>query len=1221
MYISSVKHFAKEFGTDGIVPNRKDPADVVSMDGGRFKIFPNIGHKKFTDFILKKINEGQLNLSYVTNTPGYANQVLWFDVDKVASDINPEDILDVIINMTVKEKLIVKVRISSAKKQSWILKNKSLYKYHIYMPYIYATRTMRSDLWKKINKEFKKIKMNAELDLSATNIRFEGLYKYERKKTGNYYDTSSNYHVIYPDDGNLKTFYKHVNILKYVEKAGYHRIITLQVNNSNRTSSDTSISSTLSITSEQNSSSTSISNSASTTTTSNSQSITVQAPNSQSITAQAPNSQSIIAQAETAGIADGDIIEEDDVYHGAEIFSDMINREKSVTAVNKSMQNYRNVAPVGWLEQFDCDQEAIQSVTKCCDYVYYHHSVIDLEYQKSYNNKETTKTRFNCSKAENCPFNNDNRSQGHQIYLLWDHETETLTKKCEHAECRNKFVVLDHTAKSQNKNELNDEIEEEIENDDIESECSPENNPSKIKADIFQEISIRYSFMLSELKKYQITDIRKYGEKNSIVFVCGNKSEASRQCPFRNGHIHSKSNHYLVYKAKTGNLHVKCHGTGCETKTKLIWSRKDNTTLPKPNDVDLANLFISIYHDIVYSESDITSKGFYHKGKYYWKFDKNNRFIARRLQTTFAKYVDDLFKAAINDSQEEKQIELMTRDRGLCEQLLKMHYKCKNVIACLQNWLHKPKINWNANPLRAVFPNGVLNLETGEFGASKPEEYINDSKVMGCEYKPRDDEFINKEIHEGLFCKIFPDPNVRKSWLQFISVCFEGRNFKKCAINHGPAGNNGKSKTCEFIIYMLGDYAAMGDVKVLLKGKKDRASLANLHQKRFIVYEEPDDSKAMDTAAMKRFIGGVDTLCARLLYSSEDQIELHNKICINVNCLPGPYKFNKCIMFSMSRNLPLFPHPIICINTHYLHLSGVMADEATLERLIYYPWIAQFVDSEDKIDHPSYKYLADHKYADRTFWKQAAPQLVHYILDSYKEFKEQGRKLYVPESLKEATRKFVYINDPFMTWFERHFKLLDFNVEENKTKFVTYTEFEDLFIGYNDKERILGNKYNTVRAFLKKQIQKNKDLKLRWKKKITNWRISAEARTRYRNIIDKTCQHGQYAGAGLICCERNLMDDVAIWNYDVDGNGSETNIQRSRRSSKLSRRESINNLIDTLENEYDNDGNSDDQSDDINEQLMQKMINLTKKITNQKKRKRNSNERSSNGNEKKKRKK
>lgn len=44
---------------------------------------------------------------------------------------------------------------------------------------------------------------------------------------------------------------------------------------------------------------------------------------------------------------------------------------------------------------------------------------------------------------------------------------------------------------------------------------------------------------------------------------------------------------------------------------------------------------------------------------------------------------------------------------------------------------------------------------------------------------------VKRELYNGLFNKIFPDIAVRNAWLQFVSIAFEGSNYRKCIINHG----------------------------------------------------------------------------------------------------------------------------------------------------------------------------------------------------------------------------------------------------------------------------------------------------------------------------------------------------------------------------------------------------------------------------------------------------
>ena len=101
------------------------------------------------------------------------------------------------------------------------------------------------------------------------------------------------------------------------------------------------------------------------------------------------------------------------------------------------------------------------------------------------------------------------------------------------------------------------------------------------------------------------------------------------------------------------------------------------------------------------------------------------------------------------------------------------------------------------------------------------------------------------------------------------------------------------------------------------------------------------------------------------------------------------------------RFLKWYIHDTKFVNTNY-YSSGLTADEATLERLVYYPWITG-VDDEDKVDHPSHKYLANAKYSDK-FWAKVAPQ--HSLSLDVQQLRPQGEN-YVPPELEEATRNFV----------------------------------------------------------------------------------------------------------------------------------------------------------------------------------------------------------------------
>ena len=445
---------------------------------------------------------------------------------------------------------------------------------------------------------------------------------------------------------------------------------------------------------------------------------------------------------------------------------------------------------------------------------------------------------------------------------------------------------------------------------------------------------------------------------------------------------------------------------------------------------------------------------------------------------------------------------------------------------------------------------------------------------MGCILVQEDPEYIKQELEEGLFNKIFPDHDIRKSWLQYISIAFEGRNYKKCAINHGHCGNNGKSKTCEFICYTFGGYGQMGDTKTLLKGKKDRGSLANLHQKRFLIYEEPDDNKAIDTAMLKALVGGVEVLCARMLYSMQDQIDLHNKMVINVNNLPG-----------------------------------LSADKATLSRIVYYPWITEFVDDDGDVDHANRKYKSDPKYGDKMWWQEAAPQLVHLLLRYYKQFREAGRILYIPPKIKEMTKLFCQANDPFMNWFNRHYELLDMEKTEERQQFVTYLELQNTFKASEDKDKIIPNRYSTVKRFISQQIRDKPDLAKRKNLHQTNWRLTAAERKRYRGKTDCLCKHGEKVGAALQACRLRTQPIEISWNYDIDEDAVEYQNIREEQFRSSSLQEQRQDNLSKLLNSFDEDS---DDNREIDERTMELLHLLSEKIKTKKRKHRMSDTNSKN---------
>ena len=785
----------------------------------------------------------------------------------------------------------------------------------------------------------------------------------------------------------------------------------------------------------------------------------------------------------------------------------------------------------------------------------YRDAISGYKIKEIYYHHEEQELTLYCEDDQLCPFSQQNTTE-HIVWMIFSFKTKQMVLHCNHTECEGEILKMNlsrmdcrrqteethHVDVIGEVDIINDseDMDEDVkmsESDDDDKESDDDDKENEdieypiypISKKIKEDIEVRYGFIKHILLGFDIVKIKRFTQSKSITFCCSDKQH-SRRCPFVERY-HSKSNHYLVYNPRKGILQQKCHSHQCRGKVKVLWMRDRTTDLPKPFDTDLATLFMKLYPlSVVYSESDPSYKGFYHRSTNYWVYDKGHRKISRIIQKDFIQYIEGAYAREIDKCSEDDLINSLNADLKSIRAICKMYSKYQNVIKCLSNWLNTEDIEWNSNPYRVVFPNGVLNVETGYFGPSDPEEYINNNRVMGCNWEPEDHGFIQTELLDNLFNRIFPIEAHRDCWLTFASIAFEGCNYRKCVINHGVCGRNGKSKTCEMLVYTFGDYANMGDVKTLLRGKKDKASLANLNEKRFILYEEPDDTKAMDIAMIKMLVGGIERMCARQLYATTDQIKLHNKMMINVNNLPG-----------------------LC------------ADQATLDRICVFKWATRFVDDPSEVDESKRIFLCDKKYASPIWWKKAAPQLVHLLLRFYKIFVANNRCLQIPRSIQSYSRKFCEGNDAFMRWFEENFELLPMD-ETNKKIFITKAELCTAFDQYPERDKILPNngKYTVVSHYIAKAFQDRPALSKRFNKKITNWRISADERKKYKNISRQSCIAAQYAGPGLIACRRRLVPITIEYNYDMDEDVKEAEESLKQKTITDVKKETIKSLISDI---------------------------------------------------------
>ena len=194
-------------------------------------------------------------------------------------------------------------------------------------------------------------------------------------------------------------------------------------------------------------------------------------------------------------------------------------------------------------------------------------------------------------------------------------------------------------------------------------------------------------------------------------------------------------------------------------------------------------------------------------------------------------------------------------------------------------------LNQNADLI--CFNNGVYELKTHTFREGRPEDYI--SKKLPIDYKDYSSSDNAIRMVEDFLIKIFPNPRIRKYFLDVYSDIFSGGNKHKKIYVWTGVGDNGKSVTQKFFDLMLGQLGVKMNT-TYFTGKKVSAGCANPELARtappvrHVAMEEPDPQEELNIGELKKLSGG-DSYWARDLYERGSKVrEVFPMFMISLTC-------------------------------------------------------------------------------------------------------------------------------------------------------------------------------------------------------------------------------------------------------------------------------------------------------------------------------------------------
>ena len=273
------------------------------------------------------------------------------------------------------------------------------------------------------------------------------------------------------------------------------------------------------------------------------------------------------------------------------------------------------------------------------------------------------------------------------------------------------------------------------------------------------------------------------------------------------------------------------------------------------------------------------------------------------------------------------------------------------------------------------FKNKAFDLTTGEETIIEKTDYI----TMDCGYDWEEPDDTTIMIIDELFKSIFKDEEMRKTYISILRSGLSGIRQEKFFMANG-CGRNGKGVLNELMMACVGKYGYKMNINVLTQAIKSGANpeVSNLDRKRFVVSNEPNDNEFLQAGNIKRLTGD-DKIDARGLYQNGSEgTKLCMSLVLEVNKIP--------------------------------QIIGRI-DESLMDRFVNIKFSSYFTDNAEQLEVNEHACPVNPMYKTDEFKSKYKFALFKYLMDS------PLKKLYVCQSSKDATRKYLLENDELLSWF------------------------------------------------------------------------------------------------------------------------------------------------------------------------------------------------------------
>jgi len=328
------------------------------------------------------------------------------------------------------------------------------------------------------------------------------------------------------------------------------------------------------------------------------------------------------------------------------------------------------------------------------------------------------------------------------------------------------------------------------------------------------------------------------------------------------------------------------------------------------------------------------------------------------------------------------------------------------------------------------FNNIAFNLHTAEVYEPKKTDYI--TMKSGYDYIEPTQDDIN-EI-DKLFDSIFPDPEVKKTYISILRTGLSGKRQENLFMANG-VGRNGKGVLNELMMACVGNYGHKMNISVLVDKIKDgpNTSVNNLNMMRFVVTNEPNDNENILSGNIKRITGDM-VIPARGLYSSNEDTTLNLSLVLELNKM--------------------------------INIKGRI-DHAMISRLVSIRFSNIFTNDPDILKNNPNAYPENPKLKDPEFQNKFRHAMFKYLLNSPDE-------LYICQACKQETMEYFKNQNEMYNWFIENYRKTDAEQSYISIKDIyNHWKESDLYSNMTKNEK----RANSMKKFKQTQILENNEMR------------------------------------------------------------------------------------------------------------------------------------------------